>query len=99
MITPQMPGGGAVRQAVFYDAPHRQRNDAVGIAAVGHGQIQHVGVEVMVAVPAIVLGIRHMQIAGPTPDSIAQLVQGAPGGSQPASALITQRTTLAWIVP
>jgi hypothetical protein len=99
MITPQVPGGGAVRQAVFDDAPHRHRNDAVGVVAVGHGQIQHVGVEVVVAVPAIVLGIRHMQIAGPTPDSIAQFVQGALGGSQPASALITPRTTLAGIVP
>src|ERR1035438_1471569 len=57
MIAPQVPGGGAVRQAILDDAPHGGGDDAVGIVPVGHRQIQRVGVEVMIAAPAIVLGI------------------------------------------
>jgi hypothetical protein len=74
MVTPQVPGGGAVRQAVLDHAAHCGSDNAVGVMTVGHGQIQHVGVEVMVAVPAIVLGIGHMQIAWPPADRVAQFV-------------------------
>src|SRR5581483_3345016 len=63
MITPQVPGGRAVRQAILHHAPHGGCDDAVGVMTVWHGQIQHVGVKIMVAVPAVVLGIRYMQIA------------------------------------
>src|ERR1039458_1707190 len=57
VIAPQVPTGGAVRQAVLNHAPHGGGNDAVGVMPVGHRQIQHVGVEVMIAALAIVLGI------------------------------------------
>src|SRR5260370_28543943 len=57
--TPEVPGGGAVRQAILHDAPHRGGDDAVGVVTAEHGQIQHIGDPVMIPVPAIVLGIEH----------------------------------------
>ena len=52
----------------------------MGVVTVGHGQIQHVDVEVVVAMPAVVLGISDVQIARPAAHGVAQLVQGALGG-------------------
>src|ERR1035441_8744769 len=77
MVSPQVPGGGAVRQAILDDAPYGGGDHAVGVVAVGHGQIQHVGVEVMIAAPAIVLGIGHVKITRPAANGIAQLMQCA----------------------
>src|SRR5271170_207739 len=74
MVSPKMPGGGAVRQAILDDAPYGGRDHAVGVVAIGHGQIQHVGVEVMIAAPAIVLGIGHMHITRPAANGITQIV-------------------------
>jgi hypothetical protein len=92
MITPQMPTGGAVSQPILHDAPHGGFDHAMGVMTVGHGQIQHVGVEVTIAMPAVVLGISDMQIAWPAADGIAQIVQRALGGPQARGAAVTQRT-------
>jgi hypothetical protein len=84
-----MPTGGAVRQAILNDAPHGGGNDAVGVMTVGHRQIQHVGVEVMIAALAIVLGIRHVQVARPPMNRVAQLVQLAMASPQARSSAVT----------
>jgi hypothetical protein len=52
-----MPGGGAVGKSILDDAADGGGDDAVGVVAVGDGQVQHVGVEIAVAGPAMVLGI------------------------------------------
>ncbi|MBI3951369.1 MAG: hypothetical protein HY314_13040 [Acidobacteria bacterium] len=46
-----MPTGGAVRQAVLHDQPHRQGDNPVGVVDLGRGQVGHVGIE-MLATPA-----------------------------------------------
>ena len=65
---------------------------------IGHGQVQHIGIEIMAAVPAIVLGIRHVQIARPAADGVAQFVQRALGSWQARGAAVTLRTALTGIV-
>ena len=67
----------------------------MGIVAAGYGQIQHVSVEVMVAGPAIVLGISHVQISRPATDGVAEFVQRPLGGPQTRGAPVAQRTALA----
>jgi len=47
--------------------------------AAGVGQVGHVGVEVLAAASAVVLGIEHHDIARPTREGIAQIMEGAPG--------------------
>ena len=93
-----MPGSDTVRQAIFDHATDSRRDDAMGVMAVGHGQIQHVGVEVMVAMLAIALGIGQVQIPRPAADGVAQIVQRTMGGSLPRGAAATQRAGPAEIV-
>ena len=82
-----MPTGGTVRQPVLDHDAHGGGDDAVGVVAVGNGQVQHVRVEVVVAMAAAVLRIAHEQIAGPAADRITQVVQRALGGAQAISAV------------
>ena len=64
----------------------------------GSGQIQHVGIEIVVAMLAVVLGIGHVQIARPVVKRVAQFVQRALTRPQARRAPVTLRTALAWIV-
>src|SRR5258708_24261273 len=98
MVAPEVPGGSAVRQAILHHASHGSRHNAVGVMTIGHGQIQHVGVEVMVAVPEIVLGIGHVQIARTPANGVAEFVQRALASAQTRGATVTQRTTLTRII-
>ena len=93
MVSPKMPGGGAVSQAILDDAPHGGGDHAVGVMAVGHGQIQHVGVEVMIAAPAIVLGIGYLQITRPAANGIPQIMQRALNSPQSRGAVAAEGTT------
>ena len=99
MVAPQMPRGGAVRQAVLDDAADGGGDDAVGVVAVGHGQVQHVDVEVVAATAAVVLRVRHMQVARSIVDRITQLVQRALDRPQTPGALIALGALAAGIVP
>jgi len=93
-----VPGRSAIRQAILNDAPHGYRDDAVGVVTAGQGQIQHVGVEVKIAVLAVVLGIGHMQIAWPVVDRIAQFVQFALASPQSRRTPVAPGTALAGII-
>ena len=64
MVTPEVPRGSPVRQSIFYDQAHGDGNDPVRIMASGEGQIGRVGVEIMVAVGAVMLRIDEMDIVG-----------------------------------
>jgi hypothetical protein len=93
-----MPGGGSVRQAVLDHATNGGCDDAVSIVAVGHGQIQHVGVKVAVAGLAIVLGVSQVQIARSAADAVAQIVQRAIDDPQSRGAPIALGAALAGII-
>jgi len=77
-----VPGGGSIRQAVLDHDPHGDGDHAVRVVAIGHRQIQHVGVEVMIAVAAAMLRIADVQIAWPAAHRVAQIVQGPVGRPQ-----------------
>jgi hypothetical protein len=55
MITPQVPTGGLIRQAILHDQTHGQGNDAVGVVGFGQRVFGRVGVEESVALGAAVL--------------------------------------------
>src|SRR5690349_20035029 len=77
MVAPEVPGGGAVGQAVFHHQPDGQGDDAAGVVAAGRGQVGHVGVKVAVAGGAVVLGVDDPQAARPVAEEAAEVVQGA----------------------
>lgn len=72
MVTPEVPRGGPVRQPIFHDQAHS--DDPVRIMASGEGQIGRVGVEIMVAVGAVMLRIDEVDIGGAPGLQITQVV-------------------------
>jgi hypothetical protein len=74
MVTPEVPRGGPVRQPIFHDQAHSDSNDPVRIMASGEGQIGRVGVEIMVAVGAVMLRIDEVDIVGAPGLQITQVV-------------------------
>ena len=75
MIAPQMPTGGLVRQVILDDESHGQGDDAVSVMGFGPSVVGHVGVEVFSASCATVLGIKKEDVAWPTGDEIADVMQ------------------------
>ena len=66
--------------------------------AFGQGQIVHVGVEVMVALRAVVCRIRENDIAWSAGKGVSQIMQGAGNGSKPVCTMFAQRTRPSFIV-
>jgi hypothetical protein len=77
MFSPEGPTGGAIRQAILDDEADGGVDDASGVVAAGVGEVGHVGVEVLAAAGAVMLGIDQDDIAGSSGEGIAQVVEGA----------------------
>ena len=77
MIAPEVPTGGTERQAVLDDQADGQVDDAVGVVAAGRGEVGRVGVEVLAAVGAVVLGVGQADVVGPPGEEIAEVMEGA----------------------
>ena len=75
MVSPEMPTGRAVRQSVLHHQPHRQRDDPLGVVALGWGEVPGVHVEVTAAFAAVMLGVREMDVPRSFADQIPQIMQ------------------------
>src|SRR5215470_9017418 len=75
VVTPQVPAGGPVGQAVFDHQPYRQINHAVGVLTAGWRQIREVGIKVLATLRTVVLRIGDDEIAWTPEVEIAQVVQ------------------------
>jgi hypothetical protein len=85
VVPPQVPTGGAIRQAVLDYHAHRQVDDPVGVVAAGGGQVRQVGAEVKATDLATVLGVKEVQVTGPVTVWAAEVVEEA----------VPQRVTIA----
>jgi hypothetical protein len=99
VVAPQGPFGGTVRQAVFDHQPDGGVDDPAGVVAAGVGQVGHVGVEVLAALRAEVLGVEHDEVAGPSGEGVAEVVEDAAGGPVPVGAVAAPRAGPAAVVP
>jgi hypothetical protein len=77
MISPEAPAGGLVGQAVLDDEADGQGHDPFGVMAAGRGQIATVGVEVLAARGAVVLGVGQDDIARPPGGEVTEVVECA----------------------
>jgi hypothetical protein len=77
VIAPEGPFGGPIGQAVLDDQPDGELDDPAGVMAAGVGQVGGVGVEVPVAMAAIVLRAEEDDVAGPPGEGVAQIMKGA----------------------
>jgi hypothetical protein len=98
VVTPQGPLGGAVRQAVLDHQADGGVDDPAGVVAAGVGQVGRVGVEVLAAPGAEVLGVEHDEVAGPTREGVTEVVEGAAGGAVPVGAVAAPRAGPAAVV-
>ena len=72
-----MPTGGPVGQAVFDHQTYRHLDDAMRVMASRWGEIAQGGAEVLPALRAVVVRIRHQKVARTTRVQIPKIVQGA----------------------
>ncbi len=91
MLSPQGPTGGAIGQAVLNDQADRGVDDASGVVAAGVGQVGHVGVEVLAAAGAVMLGIDQDDVAGSPGEGVAQVVEGTAGQAVAVGAVAAPR--------
>jgi len=75
MIAPQVPAGGLIGQAVLHDESHGQRNDAMRVMGLGQGVVGHVRVEILEALGTAMLGVNEVDVARPTGNQIADIVE------------------------
>jgi hypothetical protein len=75
MIPPEVPAGGLVGQAVLDDEANGRGHDPFGVMAAGRGQVAAVGVEVLAAGGAVVLGVGQDDVARPPDGKVAEVVE------------------------
>jgi hypothetical protein len=92
MFSPESPTGGAIRQAVLDDQSDGGVDDAACVVAAGFGQVGHVGIEVLAAAGAIMLGIDQDDITGPPGEGVAQVVESASCQAVAVGAMAASRT-------
>src|SRR5215813_3506783 len=62
VVAPEVPAGGAVRQAILDNEPHGEGHHAVGVVTARWGQIGEVRAKVLATLRTVMLGIGHQQI-------------------------------------
>jgi hypothetical protein len=77
VVAPETPTGGAIRQAVLDDKANRGVNDASRVVTARRSQVGHVGIEILAAAEAIVLRVKHDQVAWPLGERVAEVVESA----------------------
>jgi hypothetical protein len=77
MVAPETPTGGAIRQAVLDDQANRSVNDASRVVTTRRSKVGHVGIEILAAAEAIVLRVKHDQVAWPLGERVAEVVENA----------------------
>jgi hypothetical protein len=75
VITPQVPAGRLIGQAILHDQAHGQRNDTMGVMGFGQSIVGHVGVEVFATGGAVMLGVGDMNIPRPPQYEIPNIMQ------------------------
>src|SRR5664280_2912923 len=77
VVSPKVPTGRAIGHAVLDHQADRPLLHAVGVMALGQGQVIHVGVETPPARGALMGGVGYVNVQGPAATVVAQVVQDA----------------------
>src|SRR2546427_10816364 len=98
VVSPQVPAGRTVGQAVLHHQPHRQIDHAMGVVTARWCQIGQVRIEVHATLGAVMLRIRDDQITRTPQVEIAQVVQRPMRLLVPRGRVTTARTRLPNVV-
>jgi hypothetical protein len=77
MSTPQMPAGWAVGHTVFDHHAHRQLDHAMRVMASRRCQSGQIGIEILAALRAVVVRVRHQEVDRTARVQIPEIMQGA----------------------
>jgi hypothetical protein len=99
VITPQVPAGGLIGQAVLHNEPNGQCNDTMGVMGLGQGVVGHVRVEVLPAASATMLRVDDVDIARATSNQVSHVMQNAFACTVAEAGLVADRTTATPEVP
>src|SRR5262245_61116825 len=91
MVTPEMPTGRLIGQAVFHDESDGQRDDAMGVMAFGQGVVGHVRVEVPTAASATMLGVTDFDVARAAGDQVPHVVEDSQACAAAETGFATYR--------
>jgi hypothetical protein len=91
VVTPEVPAGGSVGQAVFSDETDGPLLDAAGVLAVGQGQVGKITGEATATAQAPMPRESDEQINGAFGPSIPEVVQGTGADAVAAGAATTAR--------
>src|SRR5215471_18973764 len=75
VVTPEVPAGGPVGQAILDHEPHGEVHHAVGVLTAGWCQIGEVRAKVLATLRTVMLGIGHQQIPRTPHVEIPQIMQ------------------------
>jgi len=75
VVTPQVPAGRTVGQAIFDDKSHRQIDHAMGVLTPRWRQIREVRIEVLLTFRTVMLRIGNHEITRTPEVEISQVVQ------------------------
>jgi hypothetical protein len=98
MVSPELPTGGAVGQAVLHDQAHRQADNAVSVVSLRSCQVGHSGVEKLATLAAVVLRVGEVNIAGASGNKISQVMERALVRAASASATLAATRTGSMLV-
>jgi len=79
VISPQVPTGCPIWQVVLHDQPDRSLLDAMGVLALGQGQVVHIGVEASPARGALMFGVGEVNLQRSPATGIAHVAQDTLG--------------------
>jgi hypothetical protein len=92
MITPEVPTGRSVGQAIFGNQTDGPLLDAAGVQAVGQSQVGNIDGKATATAEAAMAGERDNQIDGPLGPGIAEVMQGAEAHGITTGTVGTART-------
>jgi len=99
VVAPEVPRGGAIRQAVFDHQADGQGDDPLGVVAAGGRQVRQVGAEVKATGLATVLRVSDVKVAGPVPVRAAEVVEDAAAHAVAIAAPTAVRAATPTVAP
>jgi nicotinamide mononucleotide (NMN) deamidase PncC len=78
VVAPESPTGGAIRQAVLDDQADSGVDDASCVVTARRSKVGHIGVKILAAGQAVVLRVKHNNVAWPLCERVAEVVESAP---------------------
>jgi hypothetical protein len=94
VVSPEVPTGGLIGQAVFNHKTDRHRHNAVCVVTLRQGHVRHIRVEIDVTHGAMMDGVRKMDVVRTARDQISHVMQHPRRSTMPIGTVFAVWTRL-----